>query len=184
MKNTYKIILTGLGGQGVLSAGKVIAEAAFNAGYQVSYLPTFGPEVHNGPVKSEIVISNEKIYNPFIHKADYIVVFHKFRLEDAKQYMDSESVLICKDFSTNSESEYIGLKVNTEAIDETMKNNRFSNIAMVGAFNHYSELLTDKNISDALKQVFSNKPYNIVNLNFKAYKLGKENQRAINKANV
>ncbi|MFN8578431.1 MAG: 2-oxoacid:acceptor oxidoreductase family protein [Candidatus Sericytochromatia bacterium] len=180
MSNTNKIIILGLGGQGVITAGKLIAEAGFNSGYQVSFLPTTGPQIHNGSVQAEIIISNEKIYNPFIYKANYVLVFHKFRLEDAKQYLTDESILICKDFSTISNYEHLGMKVNTEVLD----NSRYSNIFMVGAFNYYSDLFNDKDISTGLKRLFFNKPFNIVNLNFKAYKLGKDNQKAINKANV
>ncbi len=94
MKNTNKIIILGLGGQGVITAGKVIAEAGFNAGHQSSFLPTTGPEVHNGNVKAEIIVSSDKIYNPFISKADYVIVFHKFRLAEAKQYLTNDSILI------------------------------------------------------------------------------------------
>lgn len=181
MKNTNKIIILGLGGQGVITAGKVIAEAGFSAGYECSFLPTTGPEIHNGNVKSEIIFSNEKIYNPFINKADYVIVFHKFRLEEAKQYLTNDSILICKDFSTPLNYEYLGIKVNTESLVE---NSKYSNIFMVGALNYYSEFFNDKDISNALKKIFFNKPYSIVNLNFKAYKSGKDNQKAINKANV
>jgi 2-oxoglutarate ferredoxin oxidoreductase subunit gamma len=181
MKNTNKIIILGLGGQGVITAGKVIAEAGFNAGHQSSFLPTTGPEVHNGNVKAEIIVSSDKIYNPFISKADYVIVFHKFRLAEAKQYLTNDSILICKDFSTTLDYEHLGIKVNTESLNE---NTKYTNIFMVGAFNYYSELFNDKDISNALKKIFFNKPYNMVNQNFKAYKLGKDNQKAINKANV
>lgn len=176
MKNTVKIIILGLGGQGVITAGKIIAESGFNAGFQTSFLPTTGPEVHNGNVKSEIIISKDKIYNPFINKADYLLIFHKFRLEEAKQYITNDTVLITKDFSIGLDYEYPGIKVNTEVIE----NDRYGNSFMVGAFNYYSELFTDKDISTAFKRVFFNKPYNVVNLNFKAYKFGKDNQKITN----
>lgn len=184
MAKTYKIVILGLGGQGVLLAGKVLATAAFDSGFEVSYLPSHGPEVHNGPVKSEIIISTEKIYNPFIKKADYVLVFHKYRLEESKSFLDNNSILIFKDFGSAEDFEYIGIKVNTEAISENMNNTKYSNMSMIGAFNHYSELLEDKSIGSALKQIFINKPYNLVNLNFKAYKLGKESQKALNRSNV
>ncbi len=184
MKNTNKIVILGLGGQGVLLAGKVLAKSAFESGLEVSYLPSYGPEVHNGSVKSEIIISSEKIYNPFIKKADYALVFHKYRLKEAENYLDENSTLICKDFNTDLEFDFIGIKVDTESISESINSSRYSNISMIGAFNHYSELIDDKNIVSALKKIFINKPYNLVNLNFKAYKLGKESQKSLNKSNV
>ena len=184
MSKLYKVVVLGLGGQGVLLAGRIIAEAAFQSGLEVSLLPSHGPEVHNGPVKSEIIISSEKILNPFINRADYVLVFHKFRLDEANKYLDNDSILLCKDFSTSSDSDYIGIKVNTESISESMNNQRYSNLTMVGALNHYSEIFDDKHLGDALKRVFIDKPYNLVNLNFKAYKLGKESQKALNSSNV
>lgn len=180
MKNTIKIIILGLGGQGAITAGKIIAEAAFSAGYQVSFIPTTGPEVHNGNVKAEIILSKDKIFNPFINQADFVLVFHKFRIEEAKQYINNETVLICKDFLPVLDYEYPGMRVNTEGLD----NSRYSNSFIVGAFNYYSDLFTDKDVSNALKKVFFNKPYNIVNLNFKSYKSGRENQKITSKTHV
>lgn len=184
MTDTQKIILLGLGGQGVLFAGKVIAHAAFLAGYQSSFIPSYGPEVQNGSVKAEVIISKNIIYNPFIDKSDYLLIFHKFRLKDSKNMLEKDGVMLCKDFNTNGESDYLGIKVNTEQIMANIDNTRVTNMSMVGAFTHYYDLINDKNIGDALKQILSNKQYNIISLNFKAYKLGKESMQVMNKTNA
>src|SRR5687767_14242085 len=107
MKKTQKIILLGLGGQGVLFAGKLLAHSAFLDGYYSTFMPTYGPEVQNGPVKAEVIISKEEeIFNPFIDKADYIMVFHKFRFQESKDLIDNKGTIFCKDFKADSTGNY------------------------------------------------------------------------------
>ncbi len=175
MKKIQKIIILGLGGQGILFAGKLIAHAAFLEGYHSTFIPTYGPEVQNGPVKAEIILSkDEEIYNPFVEKADYILLMHKFRLQESKDLIDKKGIIFCKDFVTEDTPGYKALTVNTETISANLNSSRINNTVLAGAFSGYTGLLGEKSVGEALKYLLSHKQYNIVSLNFKAYKQGKE----------
>ncbi len=182
--NTYKIIVLGLGGQGILFTGKVISTSAFIENYKANFLPTYGPEVQNGPVKAEIVISTTQIYNPFIDKADYILLFHKHRVNEAKNLIKENGMVFCKDFSTDLIPAKQIIKVDTETITENLKSPKISNLVMIGAFSGYTGILDDKSVGESLKQLLSHKQYNLATLNFKAYKQGKEIFKVSEQVNV
>lgn len=72
----YKIIIAGFGGQGVLFAGKVLAQAAMLCGYQVTWLPSYGPEMRGGTANCQLVISDNQIGSPMIKNADILIAMN------------------------------------------------------------------------------------------------------------
>jgi 2-oxoglutarate ferredoxin oxidoreductase subunit gamma len=174
MKQIQKILIMGLGGQGILFAGKVLAHSAFLEGYHSTFMPTYGPEVQNGPVKAEIIISRDEIFNPFIEKADYILVMHKFRFQESLGLLDSNGTIFCKDFIPQNGGNAKIYTVETEAVLENLKNPRLDNLIMLGAFAGFSGLFADKSVGETLKSLLGHRPYNLVTMNFKAYKMGKD----------
>lgn len=59
-----EMIIAGFGGQGILFAGKVLAHSALCAGYQVSWLPSYGPEMRGGAAHCHVILSREEIFSP------------------------------------------------------------------------------------------------------------------------
>lgn len=164
----------GLSGQGILFAGKILAHAAVLEGYKATFLPGYGPQVQNGPVKAEVIINKNEIFNPFIEKADYILLFHRFLITEGQNMIDKQGVFICKDFFPESLSDYNIKTVNTETILENLKKPNIGNLVMLGAFSAVSGLIQEKSVGEALKVLLADKQFNLVSINLKAYKQGKE----------
>lgn len=72
----YKIIIAGFGGQGVLFAGKILAQAAANEGFEVSWLPSYGPEMRGGTANCQVVISDGEISSPSFKSADILIAMN------------------------------------------------------------------------------------------------------------
>lgn len=72
----YKIIIAGFGGQGVLFAGKILAQAAANEGFEVSWLPSYGPEMRGGTANCQVVISDNEISSPSFKTADILIAMN------------------------------------------------------------------------------------------------------------
>ena len=72
----FSIILAGFGGQGVLSAGKMAAESALIEGKEVSWFPSYGPEMRGGTANCSVVISDEPIGSPQVLEPDLLVVLN------------------------------------------------------------------------------------------------------------
>lgn len=80
IKNDYpekRVKIAGFGGQGVLSMGVVLARAACAAGYEVSWLPSYGPEQRGGTSNCSVVISREHIGSPVVQAIDILVVMNR-----------------------------------------------------------------------------------------------------------
>ena len=169
-----KIIILGLGGQGVLFIGKLLSHTGFLDGYRSTYLPTYGPSVQNGPVKAEVIISSGEIYNPFADPADIVMVLHKQQLAMAEKLITPDGLMITKDFEYQDSQNYQNLAVFTEEITEELKNQKIGNVVMFGALSAVIGTFSDNSVGTALKQILLNKPYQMVSLNFKAYKMGRE----------
>ena len=77
----FSVILAGFGGQGILSAGKMAAEAALYEGKEVSWFPSYGPEMRGGTANCSVVISDEPIGSPVINDADVVICLNQPSME-------------------------------------------------------------------------------------------------------
>ena len=65
---TEEIIIAGFGGQGVLSMGKIIAYSGIMEEKEVSWMPSYGPEMRGGTANVSVIISDERISSPVLHE--------------------------------------------------------------------------------------------------------------------
>jgi len=72
----FSIIIAGFGGQGILSAGNFVATAALLEGREVSWFPSYGPEMRGGTANCSVVISDEPIGSPVINQADVLIALN------------------------------------------------------------------------------------------------------------
>ncbi len=143
-----KIIIAGFGGQGVLFTGKILAQAAVNDGYEVSWLPSYGPEMRGGTANCQVVISDGKISSPTFKTADILIAMNYPSLDKFKDNVkgkiitDSSFVNRC---DTMAEIIAIG--------DSAVKNNELINMVMLGAMTAKIQLLTRKSIDEAIRLI-------------------------------
>ena len=90
----YRVTVAGFGGQGVLFAGKVIANAAAIMGYEVSWLPSYGPEMRGGTANCRIVISDKPICSPAAERADALIAMN---MPSLAKFMDVTDGVIFTD---------------------------------------------------------------------------------------
>ncbi len=76
MSKTQSFILSGFGGQGLLFAGKVIAYAGLHDGREVSWLPSYGPEMRGGTANCTVVLSDEPIGSPMVGRPDLLMALN------------------------------------------------------------------------------------------------------------
>ena len=73
----FSVIFAGFGGQGILSAGKMAAEAALYEGKEVSWFPSYGPEMRGGTANCSVVISDAAIGSPVVNDADVVICLNQ-----------------------------------------------------------------------------------------------------------
>ncbi len=69
-------IIAGFGGQGILFAGKVLAEAAMLEGREVLWIPSYGPEMRGGTASCTVIVADELIGSPIVDRADHVIVLN------------------------------------------------------------------------------------------------------------
>lgn len=92
--STTKLLLTGEGGQGIQTIAKVISAAAVEAGYHVSYIPSFGVEQRGTPSVAFIIISDTEINYPRFNVADYAVILQRRAIDVAYKYISPNTRVI------------------------------------------------------------------------------------------
>ncbi len=78
---TDNIIITGFGGQGILFVGKILAYAALLKGKQLSWLPSYGPEMRGGTANCHVIVSDEPVGSPIIINPNILISMNKPSLE-------------------------------------------------------------------------------------------------------
>ena len=74
--STRQFLLSGFGGQGILFAGKLLAYKGLNAGKNVSWLPSYGPEMRGGTASCSVIISDEPVGSPIVSNPDVLVAMN------------------------------------------------------------------------------------------------------------
>jgi len=91
---SQQIIFAGFGGQGILSMGKFLAYAGMDADLNVSWLPSYGPEMRGGTANCSVILTDEAIGSPIVTKADSVVVMNRPSLDKFEHVIEANGLLI------------------------------------------------------------------------------------------
>lgn len=155
-----EIMFAGFGGQGILMSGKILAHVAMEQGYEVVWIPSYGPEMRGGTAYCMVVISNKPIGSPIIKNPSHLVAMNQPSLEKFAPYVKSSGVVLIN-------SSLISIGTNRKDIDEMkipvtgiavkIGNVRSANIVALGAFVARSKLLDFNMLRRCVQEEFKNK---------------------------
>ena len=162
--STVQILIAGFGGQGVLFAGKFIAYKGLLEGKQLSWLPSYGPEMRGGTANCSVIISDDPVGSPIVSKPDVLMVVNPPSL-DKYENAGVKGAKIFVD-STLIERKVQRSDVDTFYIPATQMANdagisTLANMIMVGKMIRETGVVSYDNIVDALKKVVSAKNANL-----------------------
>lgn len=170
------IIMAGFGGQGVLTAGKILIEVAAREGKNVSWTSSYGAEMRGGTASCSVVISDEEIGSPYPTKLDILLAMNEPSYEKfIGQMRDGGTVIV--NSSLMNEREY-PQNVNVYLIAATDRanaigNGRAANLVMMGTMIRATGLLEDEAFTAGLDYYFAKKGKNNPK-NLEAYRIGFE----------
>ena len=171
-----KTIFAGFGGQGVLSNGLTLAQAAMLEGKNVTYLPSYGAEVRGGTANCTVAISDEDIASPVASSPEFIVVMNQPSLVRFQNQIQSGGLLFINSSLVEAETprgdiEVVSVPANN--IAEELGSPRSANMVMLGAFTRKSNLVSVSSVIKALKTTLKNKQ-KLFDINRKALTIGYE----------
>ena len=170
-----QILIAGFGGQGILFSGKFLAYEGLIDEKEVSWLPSYGPEMRGGTANCSIIISDEKIGSPIVDKPDILIAmntpsFDKYidEVRPGGQVFVDSSLINKKTDRKDIEAYYI--PATKLASDENLSG--LANMIMIGLMIAKTDIIPNENIEKAMKKVVSAKKQNLFDLNMKAVDFG------------
>ena len=179
MKN-LNILFAGFGGQGVLFAGKVVAYAALIANKQLSWLPSYGPEMRGGTANCFVVISDEAIGAPLGDVMDDLIVMNGPSLKKFIGTLKSGGALFINSSIVSDDIGRDDVKLVKAPVTELaleMGNAKVLNVIMLGVYVGYTEVIDPAIVWQTIEHKLSSKP-KLLPLNKQAFEKGLELGRA------
>jgi 2-oxoglutarate ferredoxin oxidoreductase subunit gamma len=155
-----KTIFAGFGGQGVLSMGLSLAQAAMLEGKHVTYLPSYGAEVRGGTANCTVALSDEEIASPVASAPEYVVVMNQPSLVRFQHQIESGGLLFINSSLVEpniSRGDIDIVEVPANAIAEELGNARSANMVMLGAFTKKGNLVSLDTLIAGLEETLKNK---------------------------
>ena len=175
MGKTTKILIAGFGGQGILFTGKALAYTGLKAGMEVSWLPSYGPEMRGGTANCSVTLSDDPIGSPIVDKPDVLVAMNlpsleKYYNETEKDgYVIYDSSLINKE-CTREDVVTSGIPATKLASDNGLEG--LANMIILGKVLKLTNVLTMDQIKTSLAQMIPAKKAHLLDSNIKAIELG------------
>lgn len=149
------IIIAGFGGQGVLFAGQLLAYAGMTAGLNVTWIPSYGPEMRGGTANCTVIISPDPIGSPIVSRPDIAIVLNQPSFEKYETIVKAGGLLIVNDSIVTSQTSRDDLEVvylPANAIAEEFGTVKMMNMVVVGALLARRRLLSLDVIIQTLRE--------------------------------
>jgi 2-oxoglutarate ferredoxin oxidoreductase subunit gamma len=170
-----EIIIAGFGGQGVLFAGQLLAYAAMDSGHEVTWIPSYGPEMRGGTANCTVVISDDEIGAPTVRNPKAALVLNLPSLDKYESLVIPGGVLIANASLINREFQREDLQsvmIPANEIAEAIGDKRLVNMVILGAMLAKLPILPLEVIENALKDHLPERHRRLLPLNFEALRQG------------
>jgi 2-oxoglutarate ferredoxin oxidoreductase subunit gamma len=171
------IKISGFGGQGVISAGYLLAQAGMMEGKEVSFFPAYGAEMRGGTANCSVVVASEEVSTPIVSTPDTAIVLNEPSLAKFEPAVKPGGLLIINSSLINSKATRKDIKVlyvPCNEIANELGNAKVMNMVALGAFAAATGAMSVDAIGKALPKVYKKLKPEVIELNIKALKRGAE----------
>ena len=175
----HKLIIAGFGGQGVMVIGQMLAYAAMTEGKEVTWMPSYGPEMRGGTANCTVIISDKKIASPIVTRATAVVAMNGPSLEKFQDFVipGMELFINASIISEKPKRDDVNIhNVDCIGIASEMHNLKVSNMVMLGAINSVTGAVSFDSIKAVMEKTFTGSKASLIELNMKALNAWKELQ--------
>ena len=170
-----EIIISGFGGQGVLSMGKILAYSGLMDDKEVTWMPAYGPEQRGGTANVTVIVSDERISSPILSKYDIAVVLNQPSLEKFEPTIKPGGILIYDGFGIINPPTRKDITVyRIDAMDKAaeMKNAKVFNMIVLGGLLKVAPVVSTKGVEKALFKTLPERHHALIPLNMQAIEEG------------
>ncbi len=170
-----EIIISGFGGQGVLSMGKILAYSGLMDDKEVTWMPAYGPEQRGGTANVTVIVSDEKISSPILSKFDIAIVLNQPSLEKFEPKLKPGGILIYDGYGILNPPTRKDITVyRIDAMDKAaeMKNSKVFNMIVLGGLLKVAPVVSTKGVEKALFKTLPERHHEMIPLNMQAIEEG------------
>lgn len=168
---TNDIIVSGFGGQGVMAIGKTLTEAGMKEGKEVSWLPSYGPEMRGGTANCCVVISDDPIVSPIVLEPTELIAMNLPSLIKFEKLVKPGGTIFVNSSVVSQKVERTDVRavyVDCIGIAEKLGNGKVANMVMLGAYIEAMKNLKTDTIKEMLVNMFTGPKAKLVGLNIEA----------------
>lgn len=172
-----EVIMAGFGGQGVMSIGKLLSYAGMKEDYEVSWMPSYGPEMRGGTANCTVIVSDKQIPSPLSSKPDSIIVMNLPSLDKFAPQVKSGGTIYVNSSLIEKEVERDDVdvvKIPANEIANELGNSKIANMAMLGAYAAKNDVVDLDTVKKSLENVLPERWHKLIPLNEKALTKGYE----------
>ena len=170
-----EIIISGFGGQGVLSMGKILAYSGLMDDKEGTWMPAYGPEQRGGTANVTVIVSDDKISSPILSKFDIAIVLNQPSLEKFEPKVKPGGILIYDGYGILNPPTRKDITVyRIDAMDKAaeMKNGKVFNMIVLGGLLKIAPVVSTDGVEKALKKTLPERHHNLIPLNMQAIEEG------------
>ena len=170
-----EIIISGFGGQGVLSMGKILAYSGLMDNKEVTWMPAYGTEQRGGTANVTVIVSDEKISSPILSKFDIAIVLNQPSLEKFEPKLKPGGILIYDSFGIINPPTRSDITVyRIDAMDKAaeMKNGKVFNMIVLGGLLKVAPVVSTAGVEKALFKTLPERHHGLIPLNMQAIEEG------------
>jgi 2-oxoglutarate ferredoxin oxidoreductase subunit gamma len=172
-----EIILSGFGGQGALFAGMVLAYAGMDSSKNITWIPSYGPEMRGGTAHVTVIISDQEIGSPVVRRPSAAIVLNNPSMEKYEPLVKEGGTLVYNssliaDVRQRSDIRYVSVPANEIAID--LGNVKMANMVLLGALVAATQTLPLATVIQALRDHLPESKHKLLEPNVQALWRGAE----------
>ena len=169
------IIISGFGGQGTLFAGQVLAYAAMDSGKDVTWIPSYGPEMRGGTANCTVIISDQSIGSPLVNKPNMVIALNLPSLDKYENLISPGGVIVVNSSLINrrmTRDDVLDVYIPAVKIAQQLGNSRMANMVLVGALITINPVLPLESVKQALSTHLPERHKHTLPINFEAMDQG------------
>jgi 2-oxoglutarate ferredoxin oxidoreductase subunit gamma len=170
-----EIIIAGFGGQGIQMAGMLLAYAGMLQNKEVSFLPSYGPEMRGGTSNCHVIVSDDKVGSPVLNSSTVLLAMNRPSLDKFEDFVRPGGLIITDSSLVNRSPERKDVticEIPATKIASDLGNAAFANIVVLGALLGKTGVISKEFIEKALIKVLPEKKHDLIPIEMQALEMG------------
>ncbi|WHH59621.1 2-oxoacid:acceptor oxidoreductase family protein [Petroclostridium sp. X23] len=175
MNNSQEMIMAGFGGQGIMFAGRLMAYAGMLAGKEVSWLPSYGPEMRGGTANCHVIVSDQQVGSPIVNNPTALIAMNRPSLDKFESTVLPGGLLIIDSSLINRSIErkdIRAIEVPATQLAVDMGEGKLANMVLIGKLVKETEVFPLEVLVQAMNKAVSARNKDLLDMNVKALELG------------